>query len=363
MILESTQYPIDIRHVYRAHAYCIQGHSTRGYDAAMLGAAGTTAGYSLGGETALDRLGGKTARYSLGGETARYSLGGETARYSLGGETARYSLGGETARYSLGGETALNNPNQTQTEPRNIMRHQTLPDRLTLAGARAFTPPCYPRPRSESRSGSIATSKHANTSSPQPLAGVTKHTTSAQRELLVEYLEALFSQLRGEALLIATLAYGLQSHVSQLRMIRIRDVDTIDTCIVLAGHEQSVPAAIFEDLKEHLHEKICGSEATTSICRRDDLLFSDEAFEQLARVTERVDSLYRTRLRSALIETRFDSRLRILGWLHCRSAVRKGRRCTSPLELFDKGPRIVRRGRAGSIDAYYVWRAASRYLV
>lgn len=35
---------------------------------------------------------------------------------------------------------------------------------------------------------------------------------------------------------------------------------------------------------------------------------------------------------------------------------------TSPLELFDKGPRIVRRGRGGVIDAYYLWRA-SRVLV
>jgi hypothetical protein len=49
---------------------------------------------------------------------------------------------------------------------------------------------------------------------------------------------------------------------------------------------------------------------------------------------------------------------RLLGRFHAKRALKRGAKLASPLDLFDKGPRIVRRGRRGVIDAYYVWRTA-----
>jgi integrase len=192
-----------------------------------------------------------------------------------------------------------------------------------------------------------------------------------QREALAEYLEQLLRQLRGEALLIATLAYGLGVRLSALRSVRLRDVSVFDSCIVISGRDYVIPNAIREDLKEHLHDKVCGYEAGTSINRRDDKIFADDAFATLISAFDRVRNLCTDQnvcpkksnfLAAITVRACADSMLRIASWLHRRLATRKGALFSSPLELFDRGPRIVRRGRSGALNAYYVWRTTRAVL-
>jgi hypothetical protein len=52
-----------------------------------------------------------------------------------------------------------------------------------------------------------------------------------------------------------------------------------------------------------------------------------------------------------------DNFLRVMGWFHSKRAARRGAGAASPLGLFDKGPKIVRRDRGGAVHSYYLWRA------
>lgn len=184
------------------------------------------------------------------------------------------------------------------------------------------------------------------------------------REALTRALELLLGSLRGEALVAAMLAYGLGVRVSQLRTLRVRDICLKDKSIFVMGRYKKVPEVALEDLREHLHDRICGREApavssdgsSDGVWRRDDLLFSSDALDSLREISSMVNK--QTGItEDASFDQRFDSAFKVLGRLHRRSAARFRIRCESPLELFDKGPRIVRRGRGGAIDAYYVWRA------
>jgi integrase len=188
---------------------------------------------------------------------------------------------------------------------------------------------------------------------------------ASQREALAEYVEQLLRHLRGEALLVATLAYGLGIRLSALRAVRIRDVDISDSCIVIAGRDYVIPTTIREDLKEHLQQKVCGYEAGTSMSRRDAKVFSEEAFADLVATFDHVRNLCSDAsnpLGSSATRACFDSMLRVTSWLHRRLATRKGALFSSPLELFDRGPRIVRRKHGGRLDAYYVWRTTRAVL-
>jgi integrase len=181
---------------------------------------------------------------------------------------------------------------------------------------------------------------------------------TALRETLTEHLEKLLGGLRGEALLVATLSYGLGVRVSALREVKVRDVSLADNTIFLTGRERAIPVVIREDLREYLEDK---GDRSASGSRRDQKLFGDEAFTTLADESRRVDAIFSSKLRSTegrRAKACLDSRLRILGWFHRKRAARKGLRFSSALELFDKGPRIVRRGQGGRVDAYYAWRAS-----
>lgn len=182
------------------------------------------------------------------------------------------------------------------------------------------------------------------------------------RAALAEHLEVLLGRLRGQALLVATLSYGLGVRISQLQTVKVRDVSISDKTVYVGGRERTVPEVILEDLKELMHDRICGFEASSASSRREAALFSAEAFEALAAESRRVDSLFSGRMEIENENRKraracFDSRLRILGWFHRKRAARKGIRLGSAIELFDKGPRIVRRGSCGVVDAYYLWRA------
>lgn len=229
------------------------------------------------------------------------------------------------------------------------------------------------------------------------------HREHSQHEMEVLYLEALFGSLRGETLLLAALAYGLRVRLSALTAVRVRDVGIFDGTILVAGREQCVPDGIVEDIREFLQERVCGCEApmvssdrlvSSEVRRpcsighyplrnrraelspidatkqgpssgrssiRDEKLFSSSAHNELVTRLEEIGQLVIKRFQTIdqqLHMACFDSRLRMLGWLHRRRALSKGTRTSSPLDLFDKGPRIVRRKSGGIIDAYYLWRAS-----
>jgi hypothetical protein len=182
-----------------------------------------------------------------------------------------------------------------------------------------------------------------------------------RQEILAKQLEALLGVLRGEALLIATLSYGLGVRLSHLKTVRVRDVYIGSKRIVIGGRERVVPECILEDLRECLQDRLCGYDASIQGQRREQLLFSEEAFSDLKNGCSIVDAGLATSPESSLaakISLRPDSRLSIVGSLHRKWAARQGVRLESPLELLDKGPRIVRRRSGGYIDSYYLWRAS-----
>jgi integrase len=185
------------------------------------------------------------------------------------------------------------------------------------------------------------------------------------RESLTRSFELLLSSLRGEALVAAMLAYGLGVRVSELRALRVRDVCLKDRSIFVMGRYRKLPEIVLNDLREQIHDRICGREVPAvssdgspdGVWRRDDLLFSAHAFDALLEIACVVNK-QASMIEDLSFNGRFDSAFKALGRLHRRYAAKFGVTCASPLELFDKGPRIVRRGRGGAIDAYYVWRAA-----
>jgi hypothetical protein len=190
-------------------------------------------------------------------------------------------------------------------------------------------------------------------------------------------IETLFSSVREGALLIAALSYGLEVPIRQLRTMRVRDVNTAAQAVIVGSKVYQIPRAIQDDLKEYLHEKLCGYEVSIGSSRRDQLLFSEvewRTFEAqfislwrgFLSNADGVDEAMRV---SALRTSRrlhddnvsheselFNRALCLMARFHRRRAKRAGIDLVSALELLDKGPRIVRRGRSGIIQAYYAWR-------
>jgi hypothetical protein len=220
---------------------------------------------------------------------------------------------------------------------------------------------------------------------------------SANRDLTLIYLEELLRSLRGEPLLIAALAYGLAVPVSALREVRVRDVAIFDRTIVIAGYERRIPERIVDDLREFLQERVCGCEAfegvdpLSSVSSRftqattnfrslanhnnstrvphffggpsiqNDPLFSEAALlvlEEHSAALVQCMQLHDKETKTRKICVNFDLHLKMLGRLHKRRALLRDSLCASVLNLFDKGPRIVRRRRGGIVDAYYLWRAS-----
>jgi integrase len=190
-----------------------------------------------------------------------------------------------------------------------------------------------------------------------------------------EALEDLLRRLRGGSLLLAVLSYDLGLRVSQLVKVRIRDVNTSRGTIIAGGRERSIPALIVDDLRDYIHERLCGSDASYSAGKCDQPLFSADIVECTREACVRWLGLcgqsdtgrWAHGFSSELIasetmpEIAADALLRVSGRCHKRSALRHGLKVSSPLDLFDKGPRIVRRKSAGCVDAYYVWRTTAAY--
>jgi hypothetical protein len=202
----------------------------------------------------------------------------------------------------------------------------------------------------------------------------------ALRGLSPEVMEALLSHIHGAPMLLAALAYGCGVSLSSLRHIRLRDLHLGIRGIDIRGRRYAVPTSLTEDLREYIHERVCGSDATVGVFRRDQPLFSQESFEALRQHAEScisqgifdwLDPECAKLFADAVSERFLETCLLALSRKHARQiAVRekieraprkraqKGDVITtgSPLELFEKGPKIVRRDRAGSINAYYLWR-------
>lgn len=198
---------------------------------------------------------------------------------------------------------------------------------------------------------------------------------SGLRAIAPEHVERFLNQLHGEALLVGALSYDLGLRLSQLRFLRVRDVNLTARVIELSDGPKQIPTAVFDDLKDHISEKMSGVESGRGVQKRDQLLFSHQAFEHVlltcasffagARGEVENDDSASDLTISALHSNQGtelgqrvrDNFLRVMGWFHTKKAARRGGRVDSPLGLFDKGPKIVRRDRGGAVHSYYLWRA------
>ncbi len=180
------------------------------------------------------------------------------------------------------------------------------------------------------------------------------------REALGEYVENLFNEVRGEALLIAALAYGIEVSLDKLRALKVRDVRLSDGIVVVGRSECKLPAALVEDVQEQMRGHSESGECILPRSSMNRLFFSSEAFSQVETLLSRLESRYSSlfeRYRSRTEDRCLNIRLKVLGWFHKRWASRiAGVHYKSALDLFDKGPRINRRRGRGAQDIYYVWR-------
>jgi hypothetical protein len=201
------------------------------------------------------------------------------------------------------------------------------------------------------------------------------------RRLSPTVMEGLLSHLSGGALLVAGLAYGLRVPIQALKCLQLRDIHGGGKSLEIDGKRYSVPAILVEDLREFVQGRVCGFEATTSVYRRDQALFGGEAFNSLNQHVAHCISQggwnwlhpQCAELFGGVVSERFISTcLVFLSKAHSRgipvpvpAAKRVGVRgkrqspppsALTPLDLLDKGPRIVRRARSGAIAAYYLWR-------
>jgi hypothetical protein len=212
-------------------------------------------------------------------------------------------------------------------------------------------------------------------SSISPQTPQASHKKAGLKAIAPEHVERFLNQLHGEALLVGALSYDLGLRLSQLRFLRVRDVNLSARVIELSDGAKPIPVALYEDLKEHVSDKLCRSETQRGVQKRDQLLFSHEAFEHVlltcasffagtSREVANQDgasaltiSALHANQGTELGQRVRDNFLRVMGWFHSKRAAKRGGDIASPLGLFDKGPKIVRRDRGGVVHSYYLWRA------
>ena len=71
------------------------------------------------------------------------------------------------------------------------------------------------------------------------------------RGIAPEHVERFLNGLRGEALLVGALSYDLGLRLSQLRFLRVRDVNLVNRTVSLSEEVRPIPQALFEDLREN----------------------------------------------------------------------------------------------------------------
>ena len=173
---------------------------------------------------------------------------------------------------------------------------------------------------------------------------------SARRCPSVQAVETLLRRTSVGAQLLVALTYDTGVPVSVLLNLRVRDVHFGRCSFRVGVREIKLAREIGEDLRNFIHDSMCGFEASTDVSGGQQFVFSKEAARELEAILADVQISPRD--------------LRLAGRLHLYLARRKRsdaawrRAHTTPLSLFEKGPMIVRRGAGGSIRAYYLWRGA-----
>lgn len=203
------------------------------------------------------------------------------------------------------------------------------------------------------------------------------------RSLTPTVMEGLLSHLSGGTLLVAGLSYGLGVRINALRHVRLRDVHSGGRSLDIAGRRYTVPTILVDDLRDFIQERVCGFEASVSVYRREQALFGSEVFELLnghvATCISRGgwDWLHPecAAMFSGVVSERFVALcIAFLSRAHSKRItaaevpIKKagGKKPPmppapklTPLDLLEKGPRIVRRARSGAITAYYLWRVSA----
>jgi hypothetical protein len=166
----------------------------------------------------------------------------------------------------------------------------------------------------------------------------------------LQSIELLLRRASVGVQLLAALSYDTGVRVEKLLGLRVFDIHFGKWSFRMGRREYTLSRSIAEDLRSYIHDKVCGYDASEEGHGVGQYVFHSDTGDELNEI---------------LTEVGFTSReLRISGRLHLYQARRrKGdaawkKAHPSPITLLEKGPMIVRRGRGGSIRAYYLWRGA-----
>jgi hypothetical protein len=167
------------------------------------------------------------------------------------------------------------------------------------------------------------------------------------REVCLPDIERLFSQLRGSVLLLAMLSFDHRCSTRAFTGVRLRDVNIAKKTIVINGVTHTLSEVVLDDVRDHVQGRLCGFSAVEGASRWQAPLFTDEESEALEAVL----------VKRTLCVARGSAAGQCLAEVASRH-LELSPNAPSPLQLLDKGPRIVRRGFGGTVDAYYVWKCA-----
>lgn len=184
-----------------------------------------------------------------------------------------------------------------------------------------------------------------------------------RRYLSGDQVAATLTALRGPELLVAAFMFGCGASFEDVMRLELADISiSRGTVTFKKGHTdsrtESIPAVLLDDLKEHLLDLRCGRNASPDT--------KSEAKVFLFGVKDSKE--YELPIRNAISLSCRNHALssELLIWARSpHVAICEGFGC-SPIDLFEKGPMIVRRSSGtdrGYTDRYYLWRFRGTPLV
>lgn len=181
-----------------------------------------------------------------------------------------------------------------------------------------------------------------------------------RRGLSGAQLASVLTALRGGNLLVASLMLGCGMSFNQVISMEVTDISLTTGTVRFTGsfgdrRTADIPGVVIEDLKEFLLDRQCGRDARVNTSDSPKVFLSEghEAKEEAKEYETAIKNAIALASRSRAISTD------LLLWARSEFTLCCEQWECSPLDLFEKGPMIVRRTSASdrsTTDRYYLWR-------